>query len=71
MDAGPPERAEAVAEAAIAEAKALNHEFTYTIAFLGRPLTAWFRRRYEPFQASVAEYVATATRSGNPFYLAF
>ena len=68
---GHPERAEAVAEAAIAEAKALNHEFTYTIAFLGRPLTAWFRRRYDTFQASVGEYVATATRSGNPFYLAF
>ena len=52
------------------KAKALDHEFTYTIAFLGRPLVAWFRRRYEDFQASVPDYVTTAARSGNPFYIA-
>jgi tetratricopeptide (TPR) repeat protein len=68
---GHPERANAVSEEAIAEAKALNHEFTYTIAFLGRPLVAWFRRRYDEFQASVGDYVTTAARSGNPFYIAF
>ena len=44
---GPSDQATAVAETAIAEARELNHEFTYTIAFLGRPLIAWFRRRYE------------------------
>ncbi len=68
---GNPETAEAVAEVAIAEAKALDHEFSYTIAFLGRPLVAWFRRRFEAFQSSTDDYVATATRSGNPFYIAF
>ena len=65
------ERADAVAEAAIEEARALNHEFTYTIAFLGRPLVAWFRRRNDAFIDSVGEYVASAQRSGNPFYIAF
>ena len=67
---GNPERASAVAEDAIAEARALNHEFTYTIAFLGRPLVAHFRRRDDDLQASVEEYVASAQRSGNPFYIA-
>jgi predicted ATPase len=68
---GNPETAEQVTEVAIAEAKALDHEFTYTIAFLGRPLVPWFRRRYDAFLASTDDYVATATRSGNPFYIAF
>ncbi len=67
---GRPERATAIAEDAIVEARGLNHEFTYTIAFLGRPLVAWFRRRDDVFLASVAEYVTTAQRSGNPFYIA-
>jgi len=67
---GHPERAAAVADEAITEARALQHEFTYTIAFLGRPLVAWFRRRDDEFQATVGEYVETATRSGNPFYIA-
>jgi class 3 adenylate cyclase/predicted ATPase len=67
---GHPEQAAAVAEQAIEEARALGHEFTYTIAFLGRPLTAWFRRRHDEVAASVGEYVASAQRSGNPFYIA-
>lgn len=64
------DQAQAVAETAIAEARQLNHEFTYTIAFGGRPLMAWFRRRYEALVGSVGEYVETAQRSGNPFYIA-
>lgn len=64
------DQAQAVADTAIAEARQLNHEFTYTIAFIGRPLMAWFRRRYEAFADSVGEYVKTAQRSGNPFYIA-
>jgi predicted ATPase/class 3 adenylate cyclase len=64
------ERANAVAEEAIAEARALDHDFTYTIAFLGRPLIAWFRRRDDELLASVGEYVECAQRSGNPFYIA-
>jgi len=67
---GNPERAEAVAEAAIEEARALGHDFTYTIAYLGRPLVAWFRRRHDRFLGSVGEYVASAQRAGNPFYIA-
>ena len=31
---------------------------------------AWFRRRYEALVGSVGEYVETAQRSGNPFYIA-
>jgi adenylate cyclase len=64
------DQAQAVADTAIAEARQLHHEFTYTIAFIGRPLMAWFRRRYEAFADSVGEYVKTAQRSGNPFYIA-
>jgi class 3 adenylate cyclase/tetratricopeptide (TPR) repeat protein len=64
------DQAQAVTEAAIAEARQLNHEFTYTIAFIGRPLMAWFRRRHEAFVDSVGGYVETARRSGNPFYIA-
>jgi tetratricopeptide (TPR) repeat protein len=67
---GQPEQAEAVAEAAIAEARGLNHDFTYTIAFLGRPLVAWFRHQDEKFLGSVDEYVGSAQRAGNPFYIA-
>lgn len=67
---GHPERASAIAEQAITEARELNHEFTYTIAFLGRPLVAWFRRQHDVFLRSVEEYTATAQRSGNPFYIA-
>jgi adenylate cyclase len=67
---GHTERAAAVAEEAIADARELHHEFTYTIAFLGRPLGAWFRRHDDVFLGSVDEYVATAQRSGNPFYVA-
>jgi class 3 adenylate cyclase/tetratricopeptide (TPR) repeat protein len=67
---GHPERAAVIGELAISEAKELNHEFTYTIAFLGRPLVAWFRRRDDEFAASVDDYVATAERAGNPFYIA-
>ncbi len=67
---GHPERAAAIAEQAIAEAHELQHEFTYTIAFTGRLLLAWFRRQHDAFLDSVDEYVATAQRSGNPFYVA-
>lgn len=67
---GRPERAAAIAEAAIAEARLLDHDFTYTIAFVGRPLVAWFRRRHDEFLDSIDEYVASAQRAGNPFYVA-
>ena len=67
---GFPERADAVSEECIAEARELGHEFTYTIAFLGRPLVALFRRDGERLRGSVDEYIGTATRSGNPFYTA-
>ncbi len=63
------ERANAISEQAIEEARALKHDFTYTIAFLGRPLIAWFRRRDDELVASVDEYVASAARAGNPFYI--
>jgi len=67
---GSPEQAERVADEAIAEARALRHEFTYTIAFLSRPLVAWFRLNDDAFLGSVGEYVDSAQRSGNPFYIA-
>ena len=67
---GNTEQASAVAEEAIAEARALEHDFTYTIAFLGRPLVAWFRRDRDLFLGSVGEYVESAQRAGNPFYIA-
>jgi len=67
---GNPERAHAVAETAIAEAAALNHDFTYVIAFLGRPMVAYFRRRHDLFAASTDEYLERARRAGNPFYVA-
>ena len=67
---GHPERAQAIAELAIEDARALQHEFTYTIAFLGRPLVAWFRKEWDELQASIGEYLESARRSGNPFYIA-
>lgn len=67
---GYPEQADRVAEEAIEEARQLRHDFTYTIAFLGRPLVAWFRGHDEGLIDSVGEYVASAQRAGNPFYIA-
>jgi len=67
---GLPETSAATGELAIEDARAIGHEFSFTIAFLGRPLTAWFRRRDDELAASVGEYVASAQRSGNPFYIA-
>jgi tetratricopeptide (TPR) repeat protein len=67
---GHSERARIAAESAIEEARALEHDFTYTIAFLGRPMLAYLRRRPEEFLASTDEYVERAQRAGNPFYIA-
>jgi hypothetical protein len=67
---GNSERARVAAESAIEEARALQHDFTYTIAFLGRPMLAYLRRRPAEFLASTDEYVERAQRASNPFYIA-
>ena len=64
------DRATAAVDAAIREAVALNHDFSYVIAYLNRPLLAYLERRHDKLAASVGELVERAQRARNPFYIA-
>lgn len=63
------DRALAIANDSIAEAAGLNHEFTYVIAFLCRPMLGYLQRRYDVLSANTSEYLERARRVGNPFYI--
>jgi adenylate cyclase len=62
--------AAAAVDTAIFEAAALNHDFTYVIAYLNRPLLAYLERRPDLLATSIAELVRRAQRVRNPFYVA-
>jgi class 3 adenylate cyclase len=54
--------------AAIDEARQLKHDFTFVIAYLCKPLLAYFRRRTDDLADSIGELVQSAEKAGNPFY---
>jgi tetratricopeptide (TPR) repeat protein len=64
------DRAAAAVDAAIREATVLNHDFTYVIAYLNRPLLAYLDRRHDKLAESIGELLERAERARNPFYIA-
>lgn len=66
---GRTEDAVEAAERAIADARALGHDFTTAIAFLNRPVVAQLRRDADALVASVGPNLEAAARAGNPFYI--
>ncbi|HVX41394.1 MAG TPA: AAA family ATPase, partial [Gemmatimonadaceae bacterium] len=67
---GLPDSSHVVAETAIADAAPLNHDFTYVIAYLCRPVLAYLTRRHDVLGESVGEFIERSQRAGNPFYIA-
>jgi adenylate cyclase len=67
---GHPDQAAAAVDAAIREAAILNHDFTYVIAYLNRPILAYLSRRPDILAASIRELIERAQRARSPFYIA-
>jgi adenylate cyclase len=64
------DQAAAAVDRAIRDASAVNHEFTYVIAYLNRPLLAYLDRREDLLGASIGELIERTRRARNPFYIA-
>jgi len=65
---GRSETATKMVSAAIEEARQLNHDFTFVIAYLCKPMLAYYRRRTDDLTDSISELVHSAEKAGNPFY---
>jgi adenylate cyclase len=64
------DQAAAAVDAAIRESVDLNHDFTYVIAYLNRPLLAYLDCRHDRLAADIGELLERAERARNPFYVA-
>jgi predicted ATPase len=64
------DQALAMIQTGIAEAAALNHEFTYVIIFQSLPTLYCLQRRMDKLAETAGTFIAHARRAGNPFYLA-
>jgi class 3 adenylate cyclase/predicted ATPase len=64
------DKAAAVVNAAILEAAGINHDFTFVIAYLNRPLLAYLERRQDLLATSTGKLLECALRARNPFYIA-
>ena len=65
---GRSETATKMVSAAIDEARQLNHDFTFVIAYLCKPMLAYYQRRTDDLTYSIGEFVQSAEKAGNPFY---
>jgi predicted ATPase len=54
---------------AIDEAKGFNHDFTFVIAFVNKPLLFYFQDRIDKLAESIGELMMCAQRAGSPFYI--
>jgi len=55
--------------AAINEARDLNHDFTFVMAYLCKPLLFYFQRRTKDLAEAIGEFIRVAEKAGNPFYI--
>jgi class 3 adenylate cyclase/tetratricopeptide (TPR) repeat protein len=65
---GRSETATNMVSAAIDEARQVNHDFTFVIAYLCKPMLAYYQRRTDDLTDSIGEFVQSAEKAGNPFY---
>jgi predicted ATPase/class 3 adenylate cyclase len=63
------DKAAKMISAAIIEAADLNHDFTFVMAYLCKPLLFYFQRRTKDLAESISEFVSAAEKAGNPFYI--
>jgi class 3 adenylate cyclase/tetratricopeptide (TPR) repeat protein len=65
---GRSETATKMVSAAIDEARQLKHDFTFVIAYLCKPMLAYYQRRTGDLADSIGEFLQSAEKAGNPFY---